>query len=111
VETAISIAVNTRGEIMGHYIIASGTLDTILVHPREVFRAAIVANAHRIILLHNHPSGNPIPSKNDIAVTLDLIRAGQILKIEVVDHIIMGRPTPARPKDYYSFREAGYFHE
>ena len=85
-------------------------LDTILVHPREVFRAAIAANAAGIILVHNHPSGDPTPSEADIKVTRDLIRAGQLLKIEVVDHVIIGRATASRAKDYASLRELGYFY-
>jgi DNA repair protein RadC len=89
--------------------ISQGTLDTLLVHPREVFRAAIVGNAASILLLHNHPSGDPTPSEADIKVTRDLIRAGQLLKISVVDHIIIGRATPERTKDYVSLRELGYF--
>jgi DNA repair protein RadC len=90
--------------------ISDGTLDTILVHPREVFRAAIAANAAGIVLVHNHPSGDPTPSDADIKVTRDLIRAGQLLKIEVVDHVIIGRATAERTKDYASLRELGYFY-
>ena len=60
--------------------LATGTLDTILVHPREVFRPAIVANAAAIVLVHNHPSGDPTPSEADIKVTRDLIRAGQLIE-------------------------------
>jgi DNA repair protein RadC len=89
--------------------ISDGTLDTILVHPREVFRRAIAANAHAIVLAHNHPSGDPTPSAADIKVTKDLIRAGQILKIEVIDHIIIGRATTERAKEYSSMRELGIF--
>ena len=87
-----------------------GTLDTLLVHPREVFRAAIAANAAAVVLAHNHPSGDPTPSEADIKVTRDLIRAGQLLKIDVLDHVIIGRATPERPKDYASLRELGYFY-
>src|SRR5262249_19214176 len=89
--------------------ISEGTLDTILVHPREVFKPAIAANAAAIILVHNHPSGDPSPSEADIKVTRDLIRAGQLLKIDVLDHVILGRATEERPKDYVSLRELGYF--
>lgn len=89
---------------------ADGTLDTILVHPREVFRAAIAANAAAILLVHNHPSGDPTPSEADIKITRDLIRAGQLLKIDVLDHVIIGRATPERAKDYCSLRELGYFY-
>jgi DNA repair protein RadC len=77
---------------------------------REVFKAAIAANAAAIVLVHNHPSGDPTPSEADIKVTRDLIRAGQLLKIAVLDHVIIGRATPERPKDYVSLRELGYFY-
>ena len=87
-----------------------GTLDTILVHPRDVFKAAIAANASAIVLVHNHPSGDPTPSEADIKVTRDLIRAGQLLKIDVLDHVIVGRATEQRAKDYSSLRELGYFY-
>lgn len=89
--------------------VSQGTLDTLLVHPREVFKAAIAANAAAILLAHNHPSGDPTPSEADIRVTRDLIRAGQLLKIEVVDHIIIGRRTTDRDRDYVSLRELGYW--
>jgi DNA repair protein RadC len=90
--------------------ISQGLLDTLLVHPREVFRPAIVANAAAVLLVHNHPSGDPTPSEADIKATRDLIRAGQLLKIEVVDHIVIGRASAARNKDYSSLKELGYFY-
>ena len=62
------------------------------------------------MLAHNHPSGDPTPSEADIKVTRDLIRAGQLLKIEVIDHVIIGRATAQRAKDYASLRELGYFY-
>jgi DNA repair protein RadC len=109
VETFQVLLLNTRRRLIDVAKIADGTLDTILVHPREVFKPAIAANAAAIILLHNHPSGEATPSEADIKVTRDLIRAGQLLKIEVLDHIILGRATQERPKDYVSLRELGYF--
>jgi DNA repair protein RadC len=90
--------------------ISQGTLDTILVHARDVFRAAIIGNAAALVLVHNHPSGDPTPSEADIRVTRDLIRAGQLLKIELLDHVILGRATQQRTKDWVSLRELGYFH-
>jgi DNA repair protein RadC len=75
-----------------------------------VFKVAIAANAAALILVHNHPSGDPTPSEADVKVTRDLIRAGQLLKIEVLDHIILGRRTLERPKDYVSLKELGYFY-
>jgi len=62
------------------------------------------------VLAHNHPSGDPTPSEADIKVTRDLIRAGQLLKIELLDHVILGRKTAERPKDYASLRELGFFY-
>ena len=110
VEAFQALLLNTRKRLIRAVDIADGTLDTILVHPREVFRAAIVANAAGIVLVHNHPSGDPTPSEADIKVTRDLIRAGQLLKIEVVDHIVIGQATAERTKDYSSLRELGYFY-
>jgi DNA repair protein RadC len=110
VESFQVLLLNTRKRLIRVEEIAEGTLDTLLVHPREVFRLAIVANAAGIVLVHNHPSGDPAPSEADIKVTRDLIRAGQLLKIEVVDHVIIGRATAERTKDYSSLRELGHFY-
>ena len=110
VETLQVLSLNTRRRFIRLDEITDGTLDTILVHPREVFRAAIAANAAAIVLAHNHPSGDPTPSEADIKVTRDLIRAGQLLKIDVLDHIIISRATQERQKDYASLRELGYFY-
>jgi DNA repair protein RadC len=110
VETFQVLLVNTRRRLMATVKISDGTLDTILVHPREVFKPAISANAAAIVLAHNHPSGDPTPSEADIKVTRDLIRAGQLLKIEVLDHVIIGHRTEQRERDYVSLRELGYFY-
>ncbi len=110
VETFQVLLVNTRRRFMGLAKISDGTLDTILVHPREVFEKAITAGAAAIILTHNHPSGDPTPSEADIKVTRDLIRAGQLLKIDVLDHVIIGRGSAERDRDFVSLRELGYFY-
>lgn len=104
------ILLNTRRRLIRLERLSQGTLDTILIHAREVFRPAIAANASAIVLAHNHPSGDPTPSEADIRVTRDLVRAGQLLKIEVLDHVILGRATDARPRDFVSLRELGYFY-
>jgi len=109
VETLQVLLLNTRRRLIRVEQIADGTVDTLLVHAREVFKAAIAANASAIVLAHNHPSGDPTPSEADIKVTRDLIRAGQLLKIDVLDHVIIGRATPERAKEYSSLRELGYF--
>jgi hypothetical protein len=91
-ECMVELLLNTRRRIKGHHLISQGTLDTLLVHPREVFRVAIMAGGvSGIILMHSHPSGDATPSEADIKVTRDLIRAGQLLKIEVLDHVNCGR--------------------
>jgi DNA repair protein RadC len=109
VENFQVVFLNTRRRLVGVETISQGTLDTILVNAREVFYPAICRRAAAIALVHNHPSGDPTPSEADIRVTRDLIRAGQLLKIEVLDHIIIGRATLERTKDYSSLRELGYF--
>jgi DNA repair protein RadC len=101
---------NTRRRLIAVQNIAQGTLDTILVHAREVFAPAISKRASAIILVHNHPSGDPTPSEADIKVTRDLIRAGQLLHIEVLDHVILGRRVEGRERDWVSLRELGYFY-
>lgn len=89
-ECFVVLMLNTRRHVRGHHLISTGTLDSVLVHPRDVFRAAVISGAAAVILMHNHPSGDPTPSEADIKVTRDLIRAGQLLKIEVLDHVIVG---------------------
>lgn len=110
VENFQVVVLNTRRKLIRIDNISQGTLDTILVHPREVFKPAIAANAAAIVLVHNHPSGDPTPSEADIKVTRDLIRAGQLLKIDVLDHVILGRKTQDRERDFVSLRELGYFY-
>jgi DNA repair protein RadC len=110
VENFIVVHLNTRRNAIGFEIISTGTLDTLLVHAREVFKSAIVMNAAAIALAHNHPSGEPSPSEADIKVTRDLIRAGQLLKIEVLDHVVLGQTTPERSKAWASLRELGFFY-
>ena len=110
VENFQVVVLNTRRKLIRVDTISQGTLDTILVHPREVFKPAIAANAAAIVVVHNHPSGDPTPSEADIKVTRDLIRAGQLLKIDVLDHVILGRTTQERTRDYVSLRELGYFY-
>jgi DNA repair protein RadC len=97
------LLLNTRRKVKGHQLVSIGTMDTILVHPREVFRLAIVTAASAVIVMHNHPSGESTPSEADIKVTRDLIRAGQLLKMELLDHVIVGHG------NFSSLRSLGYF--
>jgi DNA repair protein RadC len=102
-ECLVVLILNTRRRVKGHYFVSIGTMDTLLIHPREIFRLAIMTSAAAIVLTHNHPSGDSTPSEADIKVTRDLIRAGQLLKIEVLDHVVIGRP------DQTSIRQLGHF--
>lgn len=104
-ECFVVLLLNTRRRVKGHQLVTIGTMDTLLVHPREVFRLAIVSNASAIVLMHNHPSGEATPSEADIKVTRDLVRAGQLLRMEVLDHVIVGNP------NHCSLRELGYFYQ
>jgi DNA repair protein RadC len=97
------LLLNTRRRVKAHQIVSMGTHDTILVHPLTVFRLAVATSTPALVLMHNHPSGESTPSEADIKVTRDLIRAGQLLKIDVLDHVIVGKPS------YSSLRELGYF--
>jgi len=103
-ECFVVLLLNTRRRIRGHHLVSIGTLDTILVTAREVFRVAVIAAAAAVVLLHNHPSGEASPSEADIKVTRDLIRAGQLMKIEVLDHVILGHGR------HQSLREMGFFY-
>ena len=101
---AVVLLLNTRRRIKGHHLLSIGTQDTLLIHPREVFRLAIATAANCIIIMHNHPSGESTPSEADIKFTRDLIRAGQLLKIELLDHVIVGNG------NFASLRTLGYFY-
>ncbi len=95
------LCLNTKNKIVGVHTISIGSLNASIVHPREVFKAAILNNASRIICLHNHPSGDPEPSKEDIEITRRLVEAGEIIGIEVLDHVIIGE------QRYLSMKERG----
>lgn len=96
------LALNAKNQLLRRIECAIGTVDTAVVHPREVFKDAILASAVSIILVHNHPSGNTEPSACDKRLTEKLANAGDIMGIDVVDHVIMGEENR-----YYSMREHG----
>ena len=87
--------------------VTRGLLDASLVHPREVFREAIRTASAAVILAHNHPSGDPTPSAEDIRITRQLVEAGRVVDIRVLDHVVIGREAPGREKDFVSMREDG----
>ncbi len=89
-EHFVSIHLNSRHEVIGLHEVSHGTLSASLVHPREVFKAALLANSHAILVCHNHPSGAAItPSMEDIDTTDQLLKAGQLMGVSVIDHLIV----------------------
>jgi DNA repair protein RadC len=100
-EVFAMLCLTTKHRTIAFHEVSRGTLDSTLVHPREVFKAALLANAAAIIVSHNHPSGDPSPTIDDAAVTTRLVAAGEILGIGVLDHIVVGDGR------YFSFKEAG----
>ena len=109
VEHFQAVLLNVRRKLIRVEIISQGLVDSILVHPREVFRPAIAANASALVLVHNHPSGDPTPSSADIELTRQVIDACRWLRIEVHDHLIIGRRAAENGRDYVSLRELGFF--
>jgi DNA repair protein RadC len=102
------LCLNRKNRLLKRIEITSGTAANTLVHPREVFRAAIREGATAVICAHNHPSGDPAPSAADIQVTRQLREAAKIVDIILIDHVVIGRPgTDPLSKGYYSFRETG----
>ncbi len=102
VECLVVLLLNTRRRPLGHHVVAVGTLDSVVAHPREVFRPAIHGAAHAVVLMHNHPSGDPTPSDSDLRITRHLIQAGGLLQIPVLDHLILGRTS------HISLKSLGY---
>ena len=99
-EHFITLHLDGKNRIVAMDKVSSGSLNQSIVHPREVFKTALLSSAAAIILIHNHPSGDPAPSQEDIDVTRRLTEAGGILGIKVLDHIVVGNT-------YHSFTENG----
>jgi DNA repair protein RadC len=98
----ISLMLNTRLRVLGHYLVSIGSMNESIVHPRDVFRAAVAIGAFSVVLMHNHPSGDPSPSSADRCMTKRIKEAGEILRIGLLDHVIVGASGR-----YFSFRSAG----
>jgi DNA repair protein RadC len=95
------VMLDTRHRLIRAAVLSIGSLDATVVHPREVYREAAGASASAIVLFHNHPSGDPTPSPDDMALTERLVRAGEVMGIRVADHLVLAH------QQYYSFLEAG----
>ena len=100
-EIFAAVLMDARNQVLGINTVSIGSLSTSIVHPRELFKAAILMNAAAILIAHNHPSGDPTPSKEDMELTRRLTKAGELLGIEVLDHVIL------TDTDFLSFKEKG----
>jgi DNA repair protein RadC len=89
-EQFVVVLLDGKNQLLGFNVVSTGSLTAALVHPREVFKPAILGNAAALILVHNHPSGDPTPSDEDKAITTRLKQAGELLGIRVLDHVIIG---------------------
>ena len=90
VEAVKMLALDTKNKIIGVFDISTGSLNVSIIHPRDVFQRAILSNAASVILVHNHPSGDPTPSPEDIEVTQRMVEAGKAMDIAVLDHVVIG---------------------
>jgi DNA repair protein RadC len=100
-EAFVALCVSTRNDLVGYNVVSVGSLNSSIIHPREVFKAAVLLNAASLIIAHNHPSGDPQPSREDREITRVLAEAGSVLDIPLHDHVIVGETS------YFSFKDAG----
>jgi DNA repair protein RadC len=101
VEVCRLLLLNTRHHVIGTHELSRGTLDSCTVHPRDLFKVALLANAAAVIVAHNHPSGDPMPSRDDLALCQRLRAAAELIGVDLLDFIIIGQG------GYFSFLEAG----
>lgn len=100
-ENLMMLTLNTKNTVTGVFTVSKGSLNNSIVHPREVYKRALLNNANSIMIFHNHPSGDPAPSREDIAITKRLEEAGKIIGIKLLDHLIIG------DERFTSLREKG----
>jgi DNA repair protein RadC len=100
-ENLVCFDLNTKNAIIAIRVVSVGTLNSSLVHPREVFKGALMSNANSVIIAHNHPSGEIDPSASDHIVTRQIWKAGELLQVKLLDHIVMGHD------GYYSYLDSG----
>lgn len=105
-EQVVVAVVDTRLRHIGTTVVSMGTVNESSAHPRDILRPVITRGAYGFVLIHNHPSGDPSPSRADEIVTRRLVEAAKLMQVEFLDHVIIGKPSPGR-KPYYSFNEAG----
>ena len=100
------VLLDTRYRLMRIESVSVGSMNESIAHPREIFRPAITYSAYAVIVVHNHPSGDPSPSQTDHSLTRRLAEAAELLQIKLLDHIVIGAPLEGNP-GYFSFKEAG----
>jgi DNA repair protein RadC len=100
-EHMVVLILSTKFAVQGHSLVSIGSMNETIAHPREIFRAAVAGGAYAIIVIHNHPSGDPSPSNSDVSLTRHLEECGKLLQIRMLDHVIMGCG-----RKYFSFLEA-----
>lgn len=105
-EQVVVAVLDSRLRHVGTSIVSVGTVNESTAHPREILRPVITRGGYGFILIHNHPSGDPNPSRADEKITRSMIEAANLMQVRFLDHLIIGRPSPGRP-GYFSFREAG----
>jgi len=105
-EHLIAVLLDTKLRPKGYHVVSVGSLNESLAHPREIFRAAIIAAAYGVVVIHNHPSGDPTPSQADHRLTHRIRDAAELLTINFLDHLVAGNAEGGR-QPYYSFRESG----
>ncbi len=105
------VLLDTKNYVIKKVQITKGLLDRSHIHAREVFRSAIHHNCHKVLLAHNHPSGDPTPSNEDIKSTRKLVDAGKLLGIEVIDHLVIGHACGTRHRSYLSMKEEGLMYD
>jgi DNA repair protein RadC len=102
------VLLNAKLNLIAVEEVSRGLLDQALIAAREVFSPAVSRRAYAVVLIHNHPSGCPVPSEADIRITRSLKEASKVLDIPLLDHVIIGMPSAAYPEGWFSFKAAGY---
>lgn len=104
------LLLNTKLNLIRHERLYRGALNESVAQPREILRTALQHNAFALVLVHNHPSGDPSPSDADRQLTRRLADAAELMRVMLIDHLIIGQPSPQRPQPFFSFRQAGLLH-
>lgn len=105
-EHLITVFLNTKLRVIGYHVVSVGSLNEAVAHPREIFRAAIIAGAYALVLMHNHPSGDPTPSAADLRMTRKVQQGAEIIGISLLDHVVIGT-AKSEFAPFHSFQKSG----